>query len=170
MRKMSESSIWPYKWVRGRRNLQCECIKKVCMYTVEIFSPFPGNVYLFIGFRESSDLFIDHLDHTNHTTKRKEKENGEVVRRDKYSSGQDYLDADRGSCLMNTPLEHCVKQWALSLCFLYSVGLTACRTCAVIAYCCSSISNSTFPGLGFDPQSRQFFVMWLQWQLILINR
>ena len=39
--------------------------------------------------------------------------------------------------------------------------------------CCgtsSSTSNSTFPGLGFESQSRQSFVMWLQWQLMLINR
>ena len=37
--------------------------------------------------------------------------------------------------------------------------------------CCassSSNSNSTFP--GFESQSRQAFVLWLQWQLILINR
>ena len=34
----------------------------------------------------------------------------------------------------------------------------------------SSISNATFPGLRFESQSRQFFVMWLQWQLISINQ
>ena len=34
----------------------------------------------------------------------------------------------------------------------------------------SSTSNSTFPGLGFESQSRQLFVMWLQWQLIPINQ
>ena len=34
----------------------------------------------------------------------------------------------------------------------------------------SSTSNSMFPGLGFESQSRQLFCMWLQWQLILINQ
>ena len=41
------------------------------------------------------------------------------------------------------------------------------------AACCgraSSTTHSTFPGLGFEPQSRHFFVMWLQWQLISINQ
>ena len=34
----------------------------------------------------------------------------------------------------------------------------------------SSTSNSTFPGLGFESRSRQFFVLWLQRQLISINQ
>ena len=33
-----------------------------------------------------------------------------------------------------------------------------------------SQDNSTFPGLGFESQSRQLFGMWFQWQLILINQ
>ena len=61
------------------------------------------------------------------------------------------------------PLEHCVKQW----------GIKGRFPCVSSTACCSSstsTSNSTFPGLGFESQSRQFFVMWLQWQLILINQ
>ena len=63
------------------------------------------------------------------------------------TSGHDYFDAERGSCLMNT---HWATVWsnrkhrALSL-----FSSTAC--CAIS----SSIWNSTFPGLGFESQSRQ---------------
>ena len=65
------------------------------------------------------------------------------------TSGQDYVDAERARCLMNT---HWGTVWsnrhhrALSLFFS-------------TAYCGSSSStaNSTFPGLGFKSQPRQFF-------------
>ena len=56
------------------------------------------------------------------------------------------FDAERASCLMNT-------QWH-----------------TVWSNRPISIANSTFPGLGFESQSRQLFVTWLQWQLILINQ
>ena len=62
------------------------------------------------------------------------------------TSGHDYLDAERASCLMNT---HWNTVWSNRP---------------------RSIANSTFPGLGFESQSRQLFVMWFQWQVILINR
>ena len=71
------------------------------------------------------------------------------------------------------PLEHCVKQQAIigrfPPLFLASLVWQPVERAA----CCdssSSISNSTFPGLGFESQSRQLFVLWLQWQLILINQ
>ena len=63
-----------------------------------------------------------------------------------YTSGHDYLDAERASCLMNA---HWNTVWSNRP---------------------SSISNSPFPGLGFKSQSRQLFTMWLQWQLISINQ
>ena len=49
-----------------------------------------------------------------------------------YTFGHDYLDAERASCLMNT-------HWN-----------------TVSSKRPSSTSNSTFPGLGFESQSRQF--------------
>ena len=57
-----------------------------------------------------------------------------AIKVDWYTSGHDYLDAERASCLMNT---HWNTVWRNRP---------------------SSTENSTFPGLRFEPQSRQFHV------------
>ena len=70
-----------------------------------------------------------------------------------HTSGHDYLDAERASCLMSTHW-HTVSSnrhhRALSL-------------FSSTAWCGSSSStaNTSFPGLGFEPQSKQFFRFFL---------
>ena len=66
-----------------------------------------------------------------------------------HSSGHDYLDGERASCPMNThwnTVSSNRHHRALSL-----FSSTACCASSL------SISHSTFPGLGFESQSRQFF-------------
>ena len=76
-----------------------------------------------------------------------------------YISGHDYLDVERASCLMNTPLEHCVMQWAVIGRFPslpLQRGLTACRTCAAIQHAVA-VPVPRFQVWGSNPSQDHFF-------------
>ena len=78
-----------------------------------------------------------------------------------HTSGHDYLDAQRASCLMNTywNAEAISNYRALSLHFSTAWFDCVSSVCFNSACCGSSnsISNYTFPGLEFESQSRSFF-------------
>ena len=76
----------------------------------------------------------------------------------RHTSGHANLDAERGSCLMNT---HWNTAWNTG----YHRALSLFSS---TAWCGSSTANFTFPGLEFESKSWQF--LWLQWQLLLINQ
>ena len=65
-----------------------------------------------------------------------------------YTSGHDFLDAQRGSCLMNTHWDTVSSNRNHKALSLFSST----------AYCASSTStsNSTFPHMGFEPQTWKF--------------
>ena len=83
-----------------------------------------------------------------------------------HTSGHDYLDAERASCLINT---HWNTVWSNGQSWgVFPVSFTAWFDC-VLSVCCNSAycasSSSTFPGLGFEPQSRRFFRFFFFFQL-----
>ena len=86
-----------------------------------------------------------------------------------YTSGHEYLDSERASSLwtlIGALCEAIGNHRALPL--FSSTAWFDCVSslCCNSPYCASSssssTSNSTFQGLGFESQSRQLFVMWLE--------
>ena len=89
--------------------------------------------------------------------------NGEVSHLPSYTSGHDYLDAERASCPRKT---HWNTVWSNRGIIGRFPSFPLQHTAAVPV----PHQIPRFQVWGSKSQSRKFFLMWLQWQLMLIDR